>query len=254
VDQGLEHLKANGIELVNPNGHANLTNMFAAIYALSSSGRARKEYASLLYADVKEKLQLHAAAVASGSGVQAHSGVRDAVTGLLNREAFDRELGSTIGEAADVASPVSLILADVDHFKRVNDTRGHQVGDTVLRAVSDCLDGVCHGKGRVFRFGGEEIAMILPNHTEQEALAVAERARLAVASEPIDGIAVTASFGVATSPPVPANSKDLVGAADRAMYDAKNLGRNLVRLHGEPPPQKTGPREGQRRTPDEVAA
>ncbi len=173
----------------------------------------------------------------------------DFVTKLLNREAFDRSLASRIVEAGRFEEPLSLIMADIDHFKKVNDDKGHQVGDVVLRVVGDRLAGVSRLKGDAFRYGGEEFALLLPNHSMQEALALAERARLAIDSVPIEGLHVTASFGVAVFPDVP-DAQALVRAADEALYDAKDRGRNIVRLHREPPPEKPGPREPQRKKPE----
>lgn len=133
-------------------------------------------------------------------------------------------------------------MGDVDHFKKVNDTHGHQAGDGVLVEISARLNAVLHGKASVYRYGGEEIAVILPNRTAEEALAVAERCRREIEKNPIGEFAVTMSFGVAC---IPANASDaagLVKSADNALYEAKNYGRNLVRLAGEPPPAEPGPR------------
>lgn len=102
---------------------------------------------------------------------------------------------------------------------------------------------VVHGKGKVYRVGGEEIAIILKNYSVDEAITVAERARRYVEETPIDGgrvrVKCSMSFGVACSPDHAATAKDLHGAADRALYDAKHYGRNLVRVHGEPAPTPT---------------
>ena len=174
---------------------------------------------------------------------------RDFLTKLLDREAFDRSVASAIIEAGRFDEPLSLVMADIDHFKKVNDGKGHQVGDVVLRVVSDRLARVSRRKGDAFRYGGEEFALLLPNHSMQEALAVAERARLTIDSAPIEDLHVTASFGVGVFPDVP-DAPALVRAADKALYDAKNRGRNIVRLHGEPPPERPGPREPQRKKPE----
>lgn len=174
---------------------------------------------------------------------------RDFVTGLLNREAFDRHLISAVDEASRLDEPVSLIIADIDHFKQVNDQRGHQVGDSVLKGVGHRLGIVARVKGDVFRYGGEELVLLLSNHSTHEAVAVAERARRMLESEPIEGVHVTASFGVGTFPAA-SDAPALVRAADEALYDAKNRGRNVVRFHGEPAPEKPGPREPQRKKPE----
>src|SRR5262249_17458414 len=102
--------------------------------------------------------------------------------------------------------------------------------------VARRLSITVRGKGQAFRHGGEEFVLILPNFTKQEAIAVAERARIALESEAVNGTPVTASFGVATFPDDAANPDNLLSAADGAMYDAKRRGRNLVRAVGDPEP------------------
>jgi diguanylate cyclase (GGDEF)-like protein len=133
--------------------------------------------------------------------------------------------------------PSALVMADVDHFKRVNDIHGHQVGDAILRELGQRLRQATQGKGSAYRYGGEEFAAILPNHTEAEALAVAERARHAVEASKVGCVAVTSSYGVAIAPLQASSAEQWLKKADEALYDAKHLGRNLVRLSGEPPPE-----------------
>jgi diguanylate cyclase (GGDEF)-like protein len=128
-------------------------------------------------------------------------------------------------------------MVDVDKFKAVNDTHGHQKGDEVLRAIAERLEAVVAGKGSVYRYGGEEFTIVLPNHTTDEGVAVAERARRVIEATKVGGLSVTASFGVATFPEQAMELGALLAAADAALYDAKNRGRNLVRTHeeGDPP-------------------
>lgn len=175
---------------------------------------------------------------------------RDFLTQLLDRMAFDSFLELALDAAKNAAEPLSLIMVDIDHFKSVNDGRGHQIGDDVLRGVALRLQKVTGAKGEAFRYGGEEFAIVLLNHSSEEALAVAERARREIATTPMVGVPVTASFGVACSPDHASETATLVRAADQAMYDAKNRGRNLTRLYGDPPPAKQGPREPERRKPE----
>jgi diguanylate cyclase (GGDEF)-like protein len=172
---------------------------------------------------------------------------RDDLTQLLSRGAFDRALQEGVLETRHNSEPFSLVLGDIDHFKRVNDTSGHPVGDAVLCGVADRLTRVTGGKGRVFRYGGEEIAIILKNHSANEAIAVAERCRREIEAAPIAGVAISMSFGVACLPEHARDARELVAAADRALYDAKECGRNLVRLSGEPPPTRPGTREPERK-------
>jgi diguanylate cyclase (GGDEF)-like protein len=135
--------------------------------------------------------------------------------------------------------PLGLIFVDVDRFKRVNDEHGHQKGDQVLTEVARRLVTCSKGKGTPYRYGGEEIVIVLPNHDLNETLALAERCRLALERDPIAGLSITASFGVSVLPSIATTTNDLIETADKAMYDAKSRGRNLVRYYGEPPPEPT---------------
>lgn len=175
---------------------------------------------------------------------------RDSLTQLGTREAMDSELSQALVEATSRKCPLSLVMMDIDHFKKVNDTHGHPKGDAVLAETAARIISVAEGKGRAYRYGGEEIAILLPNHNTQEAIAVAERARRTLEDAPIGGLTVTASFGVATSPDHGNASAGIVKAADAALYDAKDRGRNLVRVYGEPPPaQPDKAREPERKPP-----
>lgn len=175
---------------------------------------------------------------------------RDDLTQLFSRGTFETALQEAVGEAIGKNLPLGLVLVDIDHFKTVNDTHGHPVGDAVLRELARRLESATWGKGKVYRYGGEEIAMILRNHSAEEALAVAERSRRLIEKEPIDAIPVSMSFGVACLPDHASDADSLLRAADKALYDAKDRGRNLVRLFGEPAPAKRGPREPGRKAPE----
>jgi len=172
----------------------------------------------------------------------------DPVTHLRSRGTMDSELSQNLCEAAAKKRPLSVIMADIDHFKRVNDTHGHQKGDSVLAEVAARIASVAEGKGLAYRYGGEELVVLLGNHSTQEAIAVAERMRRELESAQIAGLAVTASFGVSTFPEHGGNSAEVIKAADTALYDAKNRGRNLVRVFGEPEPAKA-PRQPERKLP-----
>ena len=164
----------------------------------------------------------------------------DHLTRLCTREAFDAAL-SALAAGATARAPAALVMADVDHFKKFNDTHGHPVGDAVLRAVAGILAATIQGKGTAYRYGGEEFALLLPNHSVDEATAVAERARVAIESERISGLNVTASFGIAAMPAHATTAEGCLTNADRALYDAKHYGRNVVRIFGEPAPQPDQP-------------
>jgi diguanylate cyclase (GGDEF)-like protein len=154
----------------------------------------------------------------------------DVLTDCVNRRSFEMELEKALQLATRMRQPLSLIMLDVDYFKLVNDTHGHDAGDIALRMLADGLREELRGVDTAARYGGEEFAVILPQADVDGALIVAERLRARLENTEIPRVGcITASFGVATFP-LHANSRDsLVSAADRALYDAKNSGRNLVR-------------------------
>ncbi len=151
----------------------------------------------------------------------------DGLTKVANRRSFDDAL-SKLRQAPGSVS--SLIIVDVDHFKRVNDEHGHQVGDEVLQRVAAVLHNVAKRQGQVARYGGEEFVVLLPRTAEHEAAALAEQMRYAVQADR-GPVPVTASFGVATA--TSASMVDtLVSRADQALYEAKHSGRNKVQVAG----------------------
>ena len=161
--------------------------------------------------------------------------MRDALTGLYNRTYFNEQIDSQISAAQGSGQPLSLVMVDVDHFKRYNDAFGHLKGDACLAAVAHALAGVVRRPADfIARYGGEEFVVVLPETDANEAQAFAERAREAVLRLRIEAAApsryVTVSAGCATS--VPGNSvlsiDTLVETADAALYRAKAAGRNLV--------------------------
>ncbi|MEO8564552.1 MAG: sensor domain-containing diguanylate cyclase [bacterium] len=157
----------------------------------------------------------------------------DALTGLWNRQHFGEELQRTLSEADRYGHPVSLVLVDIDHFKKVNDTWGHEAGDSVLRQVARILHDGVRSVDICVRYGGEEIAMLLSQTDSERAVEVAERLRERIAAQPMRHggaeIPVTASFGVATYPETVKVRDQLFPASDKALYIAKHAGRNCVR-------------------------
>ncbi len=156
----------------------------------------------------------------------------DAVTHLLNRGEFERQLGVRLARAVRERHALHLVLIDIDHFKSVNDLYGHQTGDLVLREVADVVAAVAGTEARAFRFGGDEFAMLQAGIDHGAALAAAERLRAAIAQRRIgEGeVSVTVSIGLST---LPAGSGDdgvaeLVRVADAMLYQAKADGRNRV--------------------------
>jgi diguanylate cyclase (GGDEF)-like protein len=153
----------------------------------------------------------------------------DGLTGCVNRRSFEMQLERDLRLAIRMRQPVSLIMLDIDHFKRVNDTYGHDAGDAALRFLADVLRDELRGVDTAARYGGEEFAVILPQAGLEGALIVAERLRSRLETTEVPGIGyITGSFGLATFP-LHANSRDgLVGSADRALYEAKHAGRNRI--------------------------
>ena len=159
----------------------------------------------------------------------------DALTGLWNRRHFEVELARWLQQVDRYGGKVAIVLVDVDHFKRVNDSYGHETGDLVLQHVSAVLHEGARTVDVVARLGGEEFVLLLPSTPVEGARDVAERLRTLLESKPAalnDGtaLAVTASFGVAAYPAPVAQRNRLVPAADAALYAAKRDGRNCVRL------------------------
>ncbi|KRE14759.1 hypothetical protein ASE66_15585 [Bosea sp. Root483D1] len=161
----------------------------------------------------------------------------DALTGLLNRRTFDR-LGQDDPDFDYLPVETGLILMDIDRFKLINDGHGHVAGDTVLRAVSALVTEMVRKNDLVMRYGGEEIAIVLPNTSLRTLSRIAETLRAALAEQAIildddTELRVTASFGVAVGRRDGSGWKVLIEAADQALYAAKAGGRNRVSIAGE---------------------
>jgi len=149
----------------------------------------------------------------------------DGLTGAANRRTFDERLARELRRARPDGEQVSLLMLDVDHFKRVNDEHGHSVGDDVLRHLVQLIEGLCRPQDLLARYGGEEFALILPDASAEDAKEIAERARTElIASQP--PVPVTISIGIATSPVHASSPGALIEAADGALYRAKTDGRN----------------------------
>ncbi len=162
----------------------------------------------------------------------------DGLTGLFVRRYFDARIEEEIERSRRYGTPFSVIMLDVDDFKKLNDTYGHLVGDRVLRAIANVIKAQMRGVDTAARYGGEEMAVILPRTEMVGAYSLAERIREAIAElrittddEPPRALAVTASLGIAAYPESKAQTgEDLVRRADRALYRAKKTGKNRVEL------------------------
>jgi len=156
---------------------------------------------------------------------------RDELTGLLNRREYDRILVEEEDRSKRFGHPLALAIVDLDHFKSVNDTRGHPAGDAVLREAARRIAGSIRSVDRAARIGGEEFALILVQTDGKAAHEVASRAIRSVSDSPIDigsgvRLTVTASAGSAELPADARSFGELIAAADKALYEAKASGRN----------------------------
>ncbi|NCP18917.1 MAG: GGDEF domain-containing protein [Erythrobacter sp.] len=164
---------------------------------------------------------------------------RDDLTGLPNRRYFERIFDTAFRASVHGGSDLAVMMIDVDRFKQFNDTYGHVAGDTALRQVARELDKQFAGSGgTVARYGGEEFVVVVEHCTQDTALDLADRARLAVEKRPValgvaERVPVTISIGVAMRKSAGLSAEDLIEHADGALYAAKTAGRNIVQLARE---------------------
>lgn len=158
---------------------------------------------------------------------------RDHLTGLYNRRSFDTRLRDEVERIRRYRRPFGLLMIDIDHFKACNDRYGHQKGDEVLRGVSRLILKGIRRSDFAARYGGEELAVVLPETGKEQAAQVAEKVRSSVAteSEKYTGVAVTVSIGGACCEESGCEAGDLLAHADAALYEAKQAGRNRSVMH-----------------------
>jgi two-component system cell cycle response regulator len=178
----------------------------------------RKRYADRLRDNVQQTMEM---------------AITDGLTGLYNRRFMTTHLEQTLEQAQRQERSLAVLIADMDHFKSVNDTYGHDAGDAVLRELADRMRGSVRGVDLVCRFGGEEFVVILPDTDLETAGVVAERIRSRVAAEPFrlpDGrmLERTVSLGIGALRPSGDTIETILKRADAALYDAKSAGRNRV--------------------------
>lgn len=160
----------------------------------------------------------------------------DKLTGLLNRGGIDKRLEEEISRGKRYTNMFSIAMMDIDHFKKVNDTYGHQAGDIILRNVSWSIDNNIRDADYAGRYGGEEFLIVMPYTDKYHSLIAAERIRKALEGTGIKntGIKITMSGGVSSYPEDGNDYKEIISSADIALYSAKNNGRNRVIAYRNP--------------------
>jgi diguanylate cyclase (GGDEF)-like protein len=160
--------------------------------------------------------------------------ITDGLTGLLNRKHILELLDKEISRSRRYGQPVSILMLDIDHFKNVNDTYGHQTGDAVMRRLADCFYEAVRENDMVGRYGGEEFLILLPDSNAQNGIQTAQRIRKMVRDLEIEtsgeNVTVTVSIGVSSYPQYGQDADAVICAADAALYQAKSNGRNQVVL------------------------
>jgi diguanylate cyclase (GGDEF)-like protein/PAS domain S-box-containing protein len=151
----------------------------------------------------------------------------DPLTGLRNRRYFQESLQKLIAEYQETRQPLSLLIIDIDHFKHINDTYGHPVGDLVLSSLARLLQRLLRERDVVARFGGEEFVALLPGVEQEEAIVIADNICRTVAKTPMDNYQITISIGISTVTDTD-TEQTLLHQADLALYQSKAGGRNRV--------------------------
>ena len=193
--------------------------------------------------DIEQVLSsLLSIAASALESARLHSAARDladvdGLTLLQNRRRFEIDIDAEWERCRRYGRPMSLVMMDLDHFKQVNDRHGHLIGDQVLRQVASAVKDALRTTDTAYRYGGEEIVVLLRETGLADATGAAERLRLAVAAVTLaehPEVTVSVSGGVAARHPTMSHHSVLVGQADKALYAAKRLGRDRVEVDGDP--------------------
>jgi diguanylate cyclase len=212
-------------------GIENLKELIQRLVKETHSMAGRTEYVGLRLRESVNKIE----ALERNLESAIRDATMDGLTGVANRKSFDSTLRKFAGDAMNSGDDLALLMVDVDHFKSVNDTWGHQVGDLVLRHVAQVLQKSVRGQDHVARYGGEEFAVILQRTNAESALTVGDNIRHSLAREPLrmdvtpPMRSLTVSMGVACYEPGDPLA-DWVKRSDAALYRAKKEGRNCVRV------------------------
>ncbi len=212
---------------------------FIVLFLASARGlndrvdREQRELADLRL-DLERRVEARTLELSDANLRLAEASRTDALTGLPNRRGFVEAFESEIRRSRRSVRPMAIVLCDIDHFKRVNDSAGHAAGDEVLREVADRIRAALRAQDVVARWGGEEFILLLPETDAEGAAHAAEAIRAAVAGRPIgqdgEGHRLTLSLGVTRHPPE-ASLDTTIAAADAALYSAKAAGRDRVMVH-----------------------
>ncbi|ASC92802.1 Diguanylate cyclase DosC [Sulfurospirillum diekertiae] len=188
-----------------------------------------------VFAYLVGQLALHTMNDVKNMAILQHESITDGLTNLHNRRYFDERITEEVALSKRYKLPLTFMLLDVDHFKKINDTYGHKVGDEVLRNLSKVVLEVVRDSDVVARYGGEEIAIITPSTNKQEAELLAERLRGIVEKTTVSTISttqeviqVTVSIGICSLSAVITDKDALIEETDQALYLAKKYGRNRV--------------------------
>lgn len=221
---------------VTANFQVNSENGHTEIYGVSRNITERKLNESLLM-QANKQLHSHVAKIEQLRAELHELAIRDPLTGLYNRRYLNDSLEREFSRAQRESLPVSLLMMDIDHFKIINDSHGHQLGDKFLIAIADLLKKNSRSSDIACRYGGEEFILVLPGTDTQAAYARAEHFRTKFAqiriSHDMKDLSITVSMGVASYPVHSTTAEDLINKADLALYQSKHNGRNRVTIWGE---------------------